>query len=280
MIAIFAPNVPEYAIVFLGALQMGAVVTGVNPLFTSDELTKQLRESNAKCVFTVHQLTHRAEEAARELAIKQVFVIGDDRDDDNCDSVSALFKDDGSGFPQITFFPKDDLAILPFSSGAGGLPRGVMLTHYNLVALGCIVSADGFLDLKDKVSEQKSTVLSVIPFHRTFGMVAVLSLALHHGSTLISMPRFDKNKFFPVLQDYKVSRTLYLYFVFAKSFPCSHFFSRNLAKTLQVLARDILSSVEIGRLRTRKKNCEPGEAFVKICRVKKHVCERRGACAG
>lgn len=209
VIAIFAPNVPEYAIVFLGALQTGAIVTAVNPLFTSDELTKQLKESNAKCVFTVHQVAHRAEEAAKKLVINQVFVIGDDRDDDNCESVSVLFKDDGSGFPLITFHPKDDLAILPFSSGAGGLPRGVMLTHYNLVALGCIVSADDFLDLQEKASEQNSTILSVIPFHRTFGMIAVLSLALRYGSTLISMPRFDQNKFFPTLQDYKVSRTLY-----------------------------------------------------------------------
>lgn len=204
VIAIFAPNVPEYAIVFLGALQTGGVVTGVNPLFTSDELTNQLKQVNAKCVFTVHQLAHRAKEAARELVIEHVFVIGDD---DDGDSVSVLFKDDGSGFPLMTFHPRDDLAILPFSSGAGGLPRGVMLTHYNLVALGCIVSAEGFLDLKEKASERKSTILAVIPFHRTFGMVAVLSLALRHGSTLISMPRFDQNKFFPILQDYKVSRT-------------------------------------------------------------------------
>ena len=207
VIAIFAPNVPEYAIVFLGALQTGGVVTGVNPLFTSDELTSQLKEANAKCVFTVHQLAHRAEEAARKLVIEHVFVIGDDRDDDNCDSVSILFEDDGLDLPPITFHPRDDLAILPFSSGAGGLPRGVMLTHHNLVALGCIVSADGFLGLKEKASEQKSTILSVIPFHRTFGMIAVLSLVLRHGITLISMPRFDQNKCFPILQDYKVSRT-------------------------------------------------------------------------
>ena len=209
VIAIFAPNVPEYAIVFLGALQTGGVVTGVNPLFTSDELTSQLKEANAKCVFTAHQLVHRAEDAARKLVIEHLFVIGDDWDDDNCDSVSFLFKDDGLGLPLITFHPKDDLAILPFSSGTGGLPRGVMLTHYNLVALGSIVSADGFLDLKEKTSEQKSKIFSVIPFHRTFGIIAVLSLALRQGITLLSMPRFDQNKFFPMLQDYKVSRTFY-----------------------------------------------------------------------
>ncbi|KAL9952242.1 hypothetical protein ACROYT_G039465 [Oculina patagonica] len=203
VIAIFAPNVAEFAIFFLGALQMGAVVTGVNPLFTSVELTNQLKETNAKCIITVHQLAHRAKEAARELDIDHLlFVIGDG---DGPDSVSVLFEDDGSAFPLIEFHPKDDLAILPFSSGTGGLPRGVMLTHYNLVALGCIVSANGFLAVNDKSPARKSTILALVPFHRTFGMAAVLSLALHQGSTLISMPRFDQNNLFHLLQDYKVT---------------------------------------------------------------------------
>lgn len=197
MIAIFAPNVPEFAIIFLGVLQMGGVVTGVNPFFTCAELTNQLREANAKCIITVHQLAHRAKEAAKELVIDHVFVVGDD---DDCDSASVLFEDDGSGYPVITFDTREDLAILPFSSGTGGLPKGAMLTHHNLVALGCVVSAEGFLDY-----EQNSTILAVIPFHRAFGMIAVLSLGLHQGSTLISMPRFDQTKLFHLLQDYKVS---------------------------------------------------------------------------
>lgn len=201
VIAIFAQNVAEFAIVFLGVLQMGAVVTGVNPFFTSEELTYQLKEANAKCIITVHQLVHRAKEAAKELVIDHVFVIGDD---DDSDSVSVLFRDDGSAFPVINLHPKEDLAILPFSSGTGGLPRGVMLTHYNLVALGCIVSASGFLAVKEKSFEQKSTILALVPFHRTFGMTAVLSLGLRQGSTLVLMSRFDQSNFFHLLQDYKV----------------------------------------------------------------------------
>lgn len=194
---------------FLGGLQVGAVVTGVNPLFTSEELTNQLKEANAKCIITVHQLAHRAKEAARKLAIDHLFVIGDD---DDRHSVSVLFEDDGSAFPLVNFHPKDDLAILPFSSGTGGLPRGVMLTHYNLVALGCITSAEGFLAVKDKSLAQKSTILALVPFHRTFGMAAVLSLSLYQGNTLISMPRFDQNNLYHLLQDYKVS-TIFIKFI-------------------------------------------------------------------
>lgn len=182
---------------------MGAAVTTVNPFFTTGELSYQLEEADAVCIITVHQLEHRAKEAAKKLGIDHVFVLGDDGDGD---SVSVLLNDDGSSFPHITFNPKEDLAILPFSSGTGGLPKGAMLTHYNLVALGCIASAHGFLDFKQTTLEQKSsTTLAVVPFHRAFGMIAVLSLTLHQGSSLVSMPRFEQNRIFHLLQDYKVS---------------------------------------------------------------------------
>lgn len=204
MVALFAPNVPEFPIVFLGALQIGAVVTGVNPFFTTEELTNQLEAADAVCIITVHQLEHRAKEAAKKLGIDHMFVLGDDVEDEY-DLVSILFNDDGSSLPHVTFNPKEDLAILPFSSGTSGLPKGAMVTHYNLVALGCIATARGFMDFKQITTEQKnSTTLAFVPFHRPFGLIAVLSLSLQQGSCLVSVPRFEQNRIFNLLQDYKV----------------------------------------------------------------------------
>lgn len=106
--AISAANVPEFAIVFLGVLQLGGVVTGVNPHFTSEELTNQLKEANAKCIVTDPHLVHRAKEAAKKLGIDHVFVIGEDED---CVSVSDLLKEDESRIPHVTLNPHEDLAI-------------------------------------------------------------------------------------------------------------------------------------------------------------------------
>jgi len=198
MITIFAPNVPEFALVFLGVLQVGAIVSGANPHFTTEELTNQLKEVNAKCIVAGHQLAHRAKEAAQELGIDYVFVIGED---DECESVSVLLKEDESQFPRVTLNPKEEVAILPFSTGTGGLPKGVILTHHNLIALGCIVNAEGVFNFNEN-----SKILATVPFNRAFGMIAVLSLSLHRGSTLISVPRFDQNKLLHLLQDYKVSQ--------------------------------------------------------------------------
>ena len=204
MVALFAPNVPEFPIVFLGALQIGAVVTGVNPFFTTEELTNQLEAADAVCIITVHQLEHRAKEAAKKLGIDHMFVLGDDVED-GYDLVSILFNDDGSSLPHVTFNPKEDLAILPYSSGTSGLPKCAMVTHYNLVSLGCIATAHGFMDFKQITTEQKnSTTLAFVPFHRPFGLIAVLSLSLQQGSCLVSVPRFEQNRIFNLLQDYKV----------------------------------------------------------------------------
>ena len=89
------------------------------------------------------QLVHRAKEAMGELGRENVFVVGDV---DGCESVSVLLKDDGSSVPEVTNNPpREDAAVIPFSSGATGHPKGVVLTHYNLIACGSIMRAKGFL---------------------------------------------------------------------------------------------------------------------------------------
>lgn len=198
VVAILAPNVPEFAIVFLGILQLGAIVTCVNPYFTSKELTNQLKEANAKCIIAVHQLMHRAKEAEEELNTGHVIVIGED---DQCESISDILKETGeASFPSVKVNAKEDVAILPFSSGWSGLPKGVMITHYNLIALGSVLKSEEFFSYN-----KNSKLLSLIPFHRAFGMIAVLSISLRKGSTLISVPRFDENLCFHLLQYYKIT---------------------------------------------------------------------------
>ena len=198
VVAMLIPNACEVAVVLLGILQAGGVVTGVNPFFTTEDLTNQLKKTNARWIMVSHRLIHRAMEAARNLNIRHVLVLGDV---DGYESISDLLREDsGSSCPAIKFNPKEDLAMLPFSSGISGVSKGVMLTHYNLIALGCLVSANSFLDFTNK-----SVILADIPFYRTFGVIFILSLGLHRGSSIVSVPRFDQNKFFHHLQDFEVS---------------------------------------------------------------------------
>ena len=196
--ALFLPNLPEFPIVYFGVLQAGGVITSANPLFTTEELAKQLKQADAKWILTVPQLVHRAKEAMQELGRENVFVIGDV---DGCESVSVLLKDDGFNVPDVAINPKEDTAVIPFSSGTTGHPKGVMLTHYNLVSCGSIMRAQGFLSF-----DETTIILAFLPFFHSYGMVAIMSMGLHSGSTIIGMPRFDRDKFLHAMQNYEVGK--------------------------------------------------------------------------
>lgn len=195
--AMFLPNLPEFPLVFFGVLQAGGIVTAANPLFTTEELAKQLKQADAKWILTVPQLVHRAKEAMEELGRGNVLVIGDV---DGCESLSVLLKDDGSSVPDITINPKEDTAVLPFSSGTTGHPKGVILTHYNLISCGSIMRSQGFLSF-----DETTVLLAFLPFFHSYGMVAIMSMGLHCGATIITMPRFEREKFLHALQNYEVS---------------------------------------------------------------------------
>jgi acyl-CoA synthetase (AMP-forming)/AMP-acid ligase II len=97
--------------------------------------------------------------------------------------------------------PAEDLVALPYSSGTTGLPKGVMLTHRNLVANLCQVEGmqnfEGF-------GEQDMT-MAVLPFFHIYGMVVIMMLGLAGGGTILVMPRFDMVEFLTLVQKYRVT---------------------------------------------------------------------------
>lgn len=197
VLGMYCPNIPEYAIIYLATLQAGGIVTTANPLYTEDELTHQLQTANAKYLVTIPSLAHRAKESAKNVGIDKVFVVGKT---EGCLSLSELFKDDGSMYNTVNILPKEDVAVMPFSSGTTGFPKGVLLTHYNLIANACITTADGFISYSTS-----SMILGLLPFFHTYGMVTVLSVGLYRGSCVVCLPKFKRDKFFYILQGHEVS---------------------------------------------------------------------------
>ena len=201
VLAIYATNCPAFAIVVFGVMRCGGTITSINPQYTVEEVKVQLQTAGATWLMTVGSLLHRVKGATQEVGIAaDHIVVRGDADSLGCLSLSTLLEDDGSSFPKVEFNPKEDVALLPFSSGTTGLSKGVMLTHYNLVAQGCIVCSPGFLDF-----HHDSVVLGFLPFFHVYGLVVVLSLALHRGSRVVTMSKFEPDKFLHLLQDHKVS---------------------------------------------------------------------------
>ena len=129
--AIYSPNLPEYAVAFYAVAKLGAINTTINPLYTVDELINQLNDAGAKFLLTIPQFLDNALAAAQKTAVRQVFVLGEAAA--GASAFSSLLDHDATA-PKVTIDPHKDLVVLPYSSGTTGLPKGVMLSHRNIVA--------------------------------------------------------------------------------------------------------------------------------------------------
>ena len=130
--AIYAPNSPEYVITFQAVMMIGGIITTANPLYTADELAKQLEHSNAVCLFTDPELLDKANLAIQSSNIREHYIFGQV---DGVNAFDQLVQNNTDGqLIEVDIDPEKDIAILPYSSGTTGLAKGVMLTHRNLVA--------------------------------------------------------------------------------------------------------------------------------------------------
>jgi acyl-CoA synthetase (AMP-forming)/AMP-acid ligase II len=196
VVGLHCPNVPAFAIAFHGILRAGATATAVNSLSTAGEIEKQLRASKAVAHVTVSPLAPQSIAAARAVGI------GDDRvvvldGLEGHPSLAALLSA-GHAAPDVAIDPATHVAVMPYSSGTTGNPKGVMLSHRNLVAN--VAQCEPLIQL-----ERGERVLAVLPFFHIYGMTVLLNLALRARGTLVTMPRFDLAEFLRVIQDHRVS---------------------------------------------------------------------------
>src|SRR5215208_5421119 len=197
VLAIYMPNVPDYAVAFHGAASAGGMSTTVNPLYTANELAHQLADSRARMLLTVPAFLDTARQAAERVGIgDQVYVLGEA---EGARKFEELFGDPAEA-PEPGIDPAEALAVLPYSSGTTGLPKGVMLTHRNLVANLCQIQ-DAFPIAEDDI------LIGVLPFFHIYGMVVIMNQGLRSGATIVTMPRFDLGQFLSLIAEHGVTRT-------------------------------------------------------------------------
>ncbi|HVM19540.1 MAG TPA: 4-coumarate--CoA ligase family protein [Egibacteraceae bacterium] len=194
VLAVIAPNIPEYAVVFLGTTMAGGTVTTVNPTYGAEEIAYQLRDAGASIAITIGMFLPAVRQAADEVGVSDVFTFDAV---DGAEQFLGLFGEPLERSVEVN--PATDVAVLPYSSGTTGMPKGVMLTHRNLVAN--LQQIKPGVDMGDD-----EVVIAVLPFFHIYGMQVLMNGILQHGGTLVTMPRFDLEQFLSLIAEHKVTR--------------------------------------------------------------------------
>jgi 4-coumarate--CoA ligase len=204
VLALYAPNDIDIAPVIYGTFFAGGIVTPANPTYSADELAYQLENSGAHALVTTKQFLETALKAANKVGIPsdRVILLGAEKDETyRVKHWSSIRKTSGALRYRRRRAKPEDLAFLAFSSGTTGLPKGVMLTHRNIVA--------DLLLAKNAVGSWYSSTndkfLGVLPFFHIYGLTALVHQTLHRGIEMVVMPAFDMETFLKLIQEHRIT---------------------------------------------------------------------------
>ncbi|MGH2759745.1 MAG: AMP-binding protein, partial [Actinomycetota bacterium] len=186
-VGIVAPNSCQWVVAFMGTLLAGATVTTLNPLYTEREIRHQFSDSKPKAVFV-----------ADATADATKLVWGDAPGLRLMSEVWALAGATKGAPEPVSFDPRTQLAVLPYSSGTTGEPKGVMLTHHNITSNIRQTLGTGIID-------GYSMLINFLPFFHIYGMGVLMLPALAVGATQVVLPGFDPKRFLEVTAEYRAT---------------------------------------------------------------------------
>ncbi|SDQ45095.1 long-chain acyl-CoA synthetase [Virgibacillus subterraneus] len=210
-VAVMLPNCPQAVISYYGALMAGAVVVQTNPLYKERELEYQLNDSGATFIVCLDILLPRVTNVRGNTSLKHTIVTGIKdylpfpknliypfiqkkqynmvvkvEQSEDTHVWQSIIENGDEDYNPIEVNPIEDLALLQYTGGTTGHPKGVMLSHYNLVAN--VQMSQAWLY---KAKPGKETVLGVLPFFHVYGMTTVMNMAIMFGSKMVLLPKFD-----------------------------------------------------------------------------------------
>src|SRR5690625_286928 len=205
-IALVVGNSPYYVIGMYGALRMGAVVIPINPLYTAHEMGYMLKNGDVKAVITMDVLLEKFTEIAADLPnirhyisceTKEAFELNNPVITSKMKSFSKVVEAGNPNFdaPKLD---ESDVAIILYTSGTTGKPKGAMLSHKNLYSNAKDVADYLTINGEDRV-------IAALPMFHVFCLTVSLNAPLMNGGTILIMPKFSPRKVFRVAKEYKAS---------------------------------------------------------------------------
>jgi long-chain acyl-CoA synthetase len=226
-VALYLLNCPQYVIGYIGALKVGAKVTPISPVYTSQEVKHQLEDSDAKTIICEDILYDNVEKSGVVLDNVILSNIGDylpalkrmagrsalgkaysgmqvpspeHIERSGIRLFKELIKEYPPQPPHIIIDPQTDIAALPYTGGTTGLPKAAILTHYNMVAL-----MHQTLYFWPIFEEGKEMVIAFLPFFHIYGQVVVMLNGLAQGATIVLFTTPDIDEILSAMERYKAS---------------------------------------------------------------------------
>ena len=215
-IGVHLPNCPQYIIAYYAALNLGAVVVNLNPMYTVDELKALTADTGVSTLFSFDMVLPNIRALCQEVDIARVVVtrVTDYIDGFETSTPAELELEEGwhhfsvllenassTRLPRIDILPEDP-ALIQFTGGTTGLPKGAVLTNGNLVAatLQCALWGSAFIS---RTPPEKQNVMALLPFFHVYGTIVVLSTGMFNCATQILVPRFEIDEFMGILANFE-----------------------------------------------------------------------------
>ncbi|WP_249870932.1 long-chain-fatty-acid--CoA ligase [Oceanobacillus saliphilus] len=210
-VAIMLPNCPQAVISYYGILMAGGIVVQTNPLYTERELEYQLNDSDTSVIICLDILLPRVTNVRNKTGLQHAIVTGIKdylpfpknliypfiqkkeynmvvkvEESGDTHVWNGIMEKSSTEYLETQIDPKEDLALLQYTGGTTGHPKGVMLTHYNLTSN--VQMCETWLYKK---SDSQGVILGILPFFHVYGMTTVMNFAIKLGSKMILMPKFN-----------------------------------------------------------------------------------------
>ena len=211
-VALYLLNSPQFIIAYFAALKCGATVTPISPVYTSHEVRYQIEDSGARVAICQDILYDKVAKSGVQLdfavvtnvaeylpALKRLFARKSEVSG-NVHWLQDLLKKYPAQAPAVAIDPKTDLAALPYTGGTTGNPKGVMLTHYNLVAAQAMGQATF-----SNFEPGKEVILAFLPFFHIYGQVVIMLNGLCQGNLLVLFTSPDTEAILEAMEKYRAT---------------------------------------------------------------------------
>ncbi|MFX1358446.1 MAG: AMP-binding protein [Promethearchaeota archaeon] len=203
-VALYGPNSIQWEISFYGLEKAGAILVPMNPLFKETEVKYEAEDSGTETIIVSQPLYNIVNAVNKITNFKNIIIIESEEKKDIPNGTigwSQLINNTKSNPPNYNFNTKEDLAALVYTSGTTGLPKGTMLTHYNMVSN--VIQICQLFELSEI-----DVAMTVLPLYHIYGLNVCMNQAIWLGAAQVVTPRFDVKEFCELIEKYQVTYSL------------------------------------------------------------------------